>query len=188
MTQIFLIVIGFFIVGICCGSFCGVLLEDAIIERSFWTGRSQCPSCRKNLHWYELIPLVSYIIQFGKCRACQKAIPTWIFHIEWVMGFVWMIFGTLLVLEGYSLAFVTLHLLLLSFVVILALADLKSFTIPDDLSLPMIFVTTVMLFLMKYYGIETWLLPPAEVAVVGGIVGMLFYCLQIMIPAMLYTR
>jgi Flp pilus assembly protein protease CpaA len=103
------------------------------------------------------------------------------------MGFVWMIFGTLLVLEDYSIAFVTLHLLILSFIVILALADLKSFTIPDDLSLPMILVTVVMLFLMKHYGIETWLLPPAEIAIIGGIVGMLFYCLQIMIPALIYT-
>ncbi len=187
MTEVFFIVIGFFLLGISCGSFCGVLLEEGIRDRSFWTGRSQCPSCRKNLHWYELIPLVSYVIQLGRCRGCQKSIPTWVFHIEWVMGLVWMIFGTLLILEGYSLAFVTLHLLLLSFVVILALADLRSFTIPDNLSLPMIATTLVMVLLLEHYSIETWLIPTARFALIGGIVGMLFYSLQIMIPGILYA-
>ena len=33
--------------------------------------RSRCPYCGKILKWYELIPVVSFIIQKGKCRACD---------------------------------------------------------------------------------------------------------------------
>lgn len=36
--------------------------------------RSYCPHCKKQLKWYELIPIVSWLVQLGKCRHCQKPI------------------------------------------------------------------------------------------------------------------
>jgi prepilin signal peptidase PulO-like enzyme (type II secretory pathway) len=41
---------------------------------SLWWGRSICPHCKKNLTWYELIPLFSFIFQRGRCRGCQQKI------------------------------------------------------------------------------------------------------------------
>ena len=38
------------------------------------TGRSRCFSCRKNLSWIELIPVVSFVIQRGRCRQCGSKI------------------------------------------------------------------------------------------------------------------
>ncbi|MDO8600534.1 MAG: prepilin peptidase [bacterium] len=37
-------------------------------------GRSFCFSCKKELSWFELIPLVSFIIQKRKCRGCGALI------------------------------------------------------------------------------------------------------------------
>lgn len=38
------------------------------------SSRSQCLNCKKQLKWWENIPLVSWMIQNGKCRNCKKPI------------------------------------------------------------------------------------------------------------------
>lgn len=59
-----------FMLGASIGSFCNVMLS-----RSDWyKGRSHCDSCGYILKWYDLIPVLSYIFLFGKCRKCGKRI------------------------------------------------------------------------------------------------------------------
>ena len=36
--------------------------------------RSVCMNCKKQLTWYENIPIISWIIQGGRCRKCKKKI------------------------------------------------------------------------------------------------------------------
>lgn len=43
--------------------------------RGFFFGYSQCPQCQHRLHPKDLIPLVSYLSQWGECRYCKKKIP-----------------------------------------------------------------------------------------------------------------
>jgi len=61
-----------FIIGACAGSAVNCLVERKISDRDWWRGRSACPHCGRNLRWYELIPVVSFIIQGGRCRACHE--------------------------------------------------------------------------------------------------------------------
>jgi len=37
--------------------------------------RSYCPSCKAGIAWYDNVPLVSYLLLLGKCRACGWRIP-----------------------------------------------------------------------------------------------------------------
>lgn len=37
--------------------------------------RSYCPSCKAGIAWYDNVPLVSYVLLLGKCRACRSRIP-----------------------------------------------------------------------------------------------------------------
>ncbi|MCB9807261.1 prepilin peptidase [Candidatus Peribacteria bacterium] len=60
-------------------------------------------------------------------------------------GIVWMFFGTLFAIHGYSFWIIGGHLFLLSMLLILAIEDIRSFTIPDRLSLPMIGITLVII-------------------------------------------
>ena len=58
--------------------------------------RSACDSCGKQLRWYELIPILSYVIQAGKCRKCGAHIPLRFFISEVlgaITGFGFGIFG-----------------------------------------------------------------------------------------------
>src|SRR3989338_4590026 len=41
-----------------------------LITKDIIIGRSCCPQCSENLRWYELVPLVSFIVQKGHCRSC----------------------------------------------------------------------------------------------------------------------
>lgn len=49
---------------------------------SLFRARSFCPACNKTIAWYDLIPLLSWIILKGKCRQCSAAISWLYFFIE----------------------------------------------------------------------------------------------------------
>jgi len=38
-------------------------------------GRSQCPSCRAVIAWFDNLPLLSYLLLLGRCRRCRWPIP-----------------------------------------------------------------------------------------------------------------
>src|SRR5690625_6612058 len=78
--------ITFFIVGIVFGSFFNVIGLRLPKNIPFHTGRSYCPNCEKRLHWYELIPVASYILQRGKCNGCKEKISPLYPTMELVTG------------------------------------------------------------------------------------------------------
>ena len=64
-----------FILGLAVGSFLNVVAlrydgEAPLGSLGAIGGRSHCPGCNATLRWFELIPLLSWIMQAGKCRRC----------------------------------------------------------------------------------------------------------------------
>src|SRR3989344_236789 len=55
--------------GLIVGSFINVLVVRTHTHEGMW-GRSKCPHCGTYLAWYELIPIVSFLLQRGQCRTC----------------------------------------------------------------------------------------------------------------------
>lgn len=45
-----------------------------IHDKNLLKSRSFCPHCHNNLFWYDLIPVISWIVLKGKCRFCKKEI------------------------------------------------------------------------------------------------------------------
>ena len=77
----------FFIIGTIFGSFYHVVgyrlpKGESLVKPV----HSYCPSCGKKLIWYELIPILSYVIQLGKCRKCHGEISIFYPCIELVTG------------------------------------------------------------------------------------------------------
>ncbi|MBO9622746.1 MAG: prepilin peptidase [Sphingomonas sp.] len=62
------------VLGLVFGSFIATLAIRWPQERSALKGRSQCDGCGKGLGARELVPVLSYVLQRGRCRACGAAI------------------------------------------------------------------------------------------------------------------
>lgn len=184
--SLFLLIVIFFL-GACAGSFSAVILEKQGVQRSFWTGRSQCLSCKKTLNWYELIPLVSYALQGGKCRGCDAKIPRWIWYTEWYMAFLWMIAAMLLSYAGFTPLSIVYHILILTGVALVVIEDIRLQTISDTKTIPLIGIM-VSIFIWGHYSDDRVLFPPeTSLIILGGFVGMMFYMIQMILPALIET-
>ncbi len=62
------------LLGLLAGSFSSVVLSRLGREGGILAGRSHCPRCRAPLRWFELLPLVSFVLQGGRCRRCRGRI------------------------------------------------------------------------------------------------------------------
>ncbi|MBI4132436.1 MAG: prepilin peptidase [Candidatus Sungbacteria bacterium] len=65
---------GLTLLGLAVGSFLTVVIRRTGTRRRIAVSRSRCPSCRRILRWFELVPLLSFIIQRGYCRSCCRRI------------------------------------------------------------------------------------------------------------------
>jgi leader peptidase (prepilin peptidase)/N-methyltransferase len=63
-----------FLYGLLVGSFLNVLIYRIPRNESIVFPGSHCPSCGASLHFFDLIPVVSYIMLGGKCRYCKGPI------------------------------------------------------------------------------------------------------------------
>lgn len=62
-----------FLFGLIVGSFLNVVvLRFGFSEHA--RARSGCQACNKPLRWFELVPLVSFIVQRGVCRGCGSSL------------------------------------------------------------------------------------------------------------------
>lgn len=172
-----------FFLGACMGSFSAVLLGNKSFHRSFWTGRSHCEGCKKTLQWYELIPLFSYPLQSGKCRSCSAQIPRWIWFLEWYMAFLWMSTAMILSLVDFSFLSIAIHIIFLTWLSLLVIEDIRSQTISDTRSMPLMVCIFGIFVVLAYYPTVT-LLPSPLWACIWACIWMLFYMAQMMIPAL----
>jgi leader peptidase (prepilin peptidase)/N-methyltransferase len=75
-----------FLFGTCLGSFLGVVINRTVNGGSWVTGRSRCDHCHKELKWFDMVPLFSYLWLGGKCRFCKKKISVSHPVIEFMTG------------------------------------------------------------------------------------------------------
>ena len=64
----------YFILGSIVGSFLNVIIYRLPRNLSIISPRSFCPECSKMIPFYQNIPIISYILQMGKCNQCSGKI------------------------------------------------------------------------------------------------------------------
>jgi leader peptidase (prepilin peptidase)/N-methyltransferase len=75
-----------FAVGCCIGSFLNVVIYRLPLDKSIVTPPSACPSCGRNIRFYDNIPLISWLLLACKCRHCKTPISARYFFIELLTG------------------------------------------------------------------------------------------------------
>lgn len=138
-----LYIILFFILGTILGSFYHVVgyrlpKKESIIKPKY----SYCPYCGKRLKWYELIPILSYLMQLGKCRNCHKKVSIFYPFIEMVTG---LLFAVSFYSFGFSYEFLT-ALILVSLFSIVIVSDLTYMIIPDEVT----FISAIMIIVINF--------------------------------------
>jgi prepilin signal peptidase PulO-like enzyme (type II secretory pathway) len=131
----------FFMFGTVIGSFLNVVILRHESETAL-TGRSQCPRCRRTLTWYELIPIVSYVVQRGKCRGCTERISPQYPLVEFATGILFALVFLVNItalpstsnLQLITYAQLLLELCVWSFLVVITVYDLRTKLIPDVFS------------------------------------------------------
>lgn len=131
-----------FIFGTIIGSFLNVVVLRYNTGVSFVTGKSKCFSCSKDLHWYELIPLFSFLMLRGKCLKCNSKISYQYPIVEFITG---MIFVGMFIKFGLT-PILPLYLLVSSLLIVIAVYDFKHMIIPDT----MVIIFAILSFMVLY--------------------------------------
>lgn len=122
------------------GSFLNVVVLRYNTGKSLG-GRSGCFSCGKTLSWYELIPVVSFILQKGRCRKCSVAISPLYLGGEITAGITFGLIAARGLFLGIDITTVSYLLgtfflwIVFSFLLVILWYDFRHKIIPDFFSL-----------------------------------------------------
>lgn len=149
------------VLGAVVGSFIGAALVRLPQGRSVIAGRSACDHCARVLGWRELVPVLSFVVQRGRCRTCAGAIGGWQIGAE--LGGAAIGAGAVLVASpGTTLAAMLFGWQLL----LLALLDARHFWLPRGLN--GLLAGTGLLLALARQGADPMALP---LALAGGALG-----------------
>lgn len=165
MEQV-LIYVSLTILGLCLGSFAGAtvwrlrarqLVEDKVdgeeidkkeykkllplTKTTLTTDRSRCLHCGHVLHWYDLLPLFSWLSTGGKCRYCHHQIGWFEPLIELSMAFLFIgsyLLWPVTIDAPLVIAMFVVWLIVVVLLVILFAYDLKWFILPNRIIFPLI--------------------------------------------------
>lgn len=93
--------------------------------RGFFFGRSECPDCKHTLTAKNLVPVVSYLIQWGKCEYCKKKISRIYPVLELLCAGVFLI--TYFLLKDFWTPALIFWLLTNRLLILLLVYDLKAY-------------------------------------------------------------
>lgn len=131
-----------FISGSVFASFIHLYVTRTLNDESIVLPRSHCTNCNHTLKWYELIPVVSYIIQKGRCSKCNTKIGKDSLISEILLGLLFM-----LVFKRYGLTYESLIGFIISATLLsICLSDFKEMVILDSTIIVAILFTYIIIF------------------------------------------
>ena len=160
------ITVGLF--GLCLGSFAGALIYR-LPKNIRITGRqrSNCPKCKTALAGRDLIPVLSWIVQKGRCRYCANKISyDYLFAEIGTCALSLAFFGI------YGLQIYTFFLILAApLMVAIIVIDLRHMIIPDKLNAALAALGIMVLVVYGFF--EPWHLTKA--AMLSSVSGAFFF-------------
>jgi len=128
--------------GLSVGSFLNVCIYRMPRDLSIVKPRSYCPHCHQPIKFYQNIPLISFILQKGKCAGCEK-------NISWRYPLVELISGILTLaiffIFGFSIDAIMYSVFCYALIVV-TFIDIDFRVIPDIISVGGILVGVLFSF------------------------------------------
>ncbi len=172
----------FFVIGSALGSFSLVLAWRMHDKKDWVKGRSKCDNCKKTLQTKDLIPVVSWLLLKGKCRYCNKAIPSQTIKAELLLG---TILATSWYFWPYQLSSISGYLLFIVWMVVAVLLsalfwyDMRWLILPTKLIKPLVVLAVLFCILRGFAGdfsvVDTVIMPLLGAGLLFGIFFILNY-------------
>jgi leader peptidase (prepilin peptidase) / N-methyltransferase len=121
-----------FALGLCFGSFLNVCIYRLPRDKSVVTPRSACPHCGDPIPLYHNVPVLSWLVLRGRCRACKQPISPRYLVVELLTGFLFIACYSHFGLNLAMLKCAVLGYLLLG----LIFTDAETKLLPDAMTLP----------------------------------------------------
>lgn len=121
MNNLIFITIPFFL---CWGSFLNVIAFRLVRGFPFLAPRSQCPTCKTVIRWYDLFPIISWVFLKGRCRSCHTKI-SWLYPVIELITLVSMVILVACIDPHYWVAYIYF----ISALIVTIRTDLESFLI-----------------------------------------------------------
>jgi leader peptidase (prepilin peptidase)/N-methyltransferase len=154
------------------GSFATVLIVRIPAGHDFIRGRSACTGCNAEIHWYDNIPVVSWLVLRGKCRQCSA-------RISWMYPAVEVAVASLF-LGIYLIYGLSWTAAVLAFIAVVSVAlfviDLKHKRLPHTLVLPSYAIVLALMIVAWLVGERaTWWSALVGLCAMGGFYGVLWF-------------
>jgi prepilin signal peptidase PulO-like enzyme (type II secretory pathway) len=179
MFYIFL----FATIGLVIGSFANCFVWR-LHENESLMNRSYCPKCRKQIAWYDNVPVLSFLLLRGRCRHCKEEINWQYPIVEMTMSVLfaaiaYVMLGSfggdlsyLMFLDNHSMVLLARNLLIIFAFIVVFIYDFRWFLVSDRFVLP---AAGILLAMNIYLGADwRW-------AVLSCIIGGFFFLVQFVI-------
>ncbi len=160
-----------FVLGLLVGSFVNVLVLRHETGEGVG-GRSHCGKCRRQLSWFENVPLLSFLVLRGKCRTCRERISFQYPLVELLTASLYLLVWQ----AAFPLPRTILILLATLFLVAIVVYDLRTTIIPDEFVIPW----NLLAFLSVFIGTSAVTMPSIAAFLAGPLLALPFALLWVM--------
>lgn len=132
MSENLFLLISFFALGTIIGSFLNVIIHRLPLAESIVFPNSHCPHCQTAIKFYDNVPVLSWLLLGGRCRACRAPISFRYPLVELLTGVVFA-----LIFWHDNLSFLLpFHILFGSAMIALIFIDAEHFYLPNLITYP----------------------------------------------------
>ena len=148
----------FFVFGIIAGSFLNVVIYRFPRNQSLVRPGSHCVHCKTTIPFYRNIPIISFLIQGGRCHKCKQKISIQYPIVEFLSGIGWI-----WCLSAHTTLEAGLLILLFSIFIVIAWIDGVTMNIP--------FILIFIALIVEISGLVLGILP-LKASIFGALVGV----------------
>lgn len=136
------------LLGLSMGSFVNALVWRLREGRNWWSERSECTACHHTLAWYDLIPVVSWVMLRRRCRYCHKPISAQYPLVESIVAVLFVlsyVIWPFALVTPYEWLYFGLFLAALVTMVALSVYDIRWYELPELLTASLAIVGLAMM-------------------------------------------